>query len=74
MKTWISVKKKTHQPISQHVTRNFPLHDIGLVNSCDFAPTDFGGVIKGELGDASGFLSGDYLQTLNHPCDALKKP
>lgn len=42
--------------------------------SRDFASAFFGGIIKGKLGDASGFLSGDYLQTLNHPRNTLKKP
>lgn len=43
-----------------------PLHDVGLVNGSDFAPPLFGGVIKGKLGNAAWFLSGDDLQTLNH--------
>lgn len=43
-----------------------PLHDVSLVNSSDFAPPLFGGVIEGKLGNAARFLSGDDLQTLNH--------
>lgn len=50
-----------------------PLHDIGLVNSCDFVSALFGGIIEGKLGDPSGLFSGYYLQTLNHSCNTLKK-
>lgn len=51
-----------------------PSHDIGLVNSCDFVSALFGGIIEGKLGDASGLFSGYNLQTLDHSCNALKKP
>lgn len=44
------------------------------MNSCDFVSALFGGIIEGKLGNASGFLSGDYLQTLNYPWNTLKKP
>lgn len=69
---WFKSLYKSHKIV--HVKRDFLLHDIGLVNSCDFVSALFGGIIEGKLGNASGFLSGDDLQTLNYPRDTLTKP
>lgn len=69
---WVSVTLQK-PPILQ-VKKEFLLHDIGLVNGCDFVSALFCGIIEGKLGNTSGFFSGNYLQTLNYPCNTLKKP
>lgn len=69
---WVSVT--VQKPPTLHLKTGFLLHDIGFVNSCDFLPALFGGIIEGKLGNAPGLLSGDYLQTLNYPGNTLKKP
>jgi len=37
------------------------LHDVGFVNGSDLVSSLFGGVVKGELGDAPRLVSGDDL-------------
>lgn len=43
-----------HKCVEKHTGKQVThLHDVGLVNSSDFAPAFFGSIIKGELGDAA---------------------
>lgn len=48
-------------------------HDIGFVDSRDFASALLGGIIKGKLGDTPWLFSGDDLQTFNHTWYTLNR-
>lgn len=47
------------------------LHDVGLVHCCHLLAAVLGGIVEGELGNASTLLAGHDLQTFNHSNNAL---